>query len=68
MAATEAMAVEEEVAVEEAVVGVGEAMAVEAVTPMAEAEVAEAMMMMKIPCLRTDLDLPDDVVNARIIS
>ena len=49
VAATEAMAVEEEVAVEEAVVGVGEAMAVAAVTPMAEAEVAEAMMMMKIP-------------------
>lgn len=64
----EAVAATEAMAVEEAVEGVLEAMAVEAVTPMAEAEVAEAMMMMKIPCLRTDLDLPDDVVNARIIS
>lgn len=64
----EAVAATEAMAVEEAVEGVVEAMAVEAVTPMAEAEVAEAMMMMKIPCLRTDLDLPDDVVNARIIS
>lgn len=64
----EAVAATEAMAVEEAVEGVVEAMAVEAVTPMAEAKVAEAMMMMKIPCLRTDLDLPDDVVNARIIS
>lgn len=64
----EAVAATEAMAVEEAVEGVLEAMAVEAVTPMAEAEVVEAMMMMKIPCLRTDLDLPDDVVNARIIS
>lgn len=64
----EAVAATEAMAVEEAVEGVLEAMAVEAVTPMAEAEVAEAMMMMKIPCLRTDLDLPDDVVNAWIIS
>lgn len=64
----EAVAATEAMAVEEAVEGVVEAMAVEAVTPMAEAEVAEVMMMMKIPCLRTDLDLPEDVVNARIIS